>query len=100
MKLESALKRYQALDVELRALDEVATSILNTSGVGQAPPVYHRTVDKMLKLKEKQGPLWDEIKNKVIPGDGFHSFWMKIHWSPGTLAPEFAEIQRVLREQK
>ena len=75
-QIEQAVQRIEHLDKKIKPLQFEADAILQSSGVGQAPPVYHRTLDKIIALKEKQAGIWnDEIRNYLI--DGKETFWQR-----------------------
>lgn len=98
-KLVILLKRYEATQKKIDVLSMETSCICKTSGMGQAPPVFHRKVDKMLELKEKkQAPLWDILRHMIIPNSRFKTFWQEIGWTSGTLPPDYYEIEKVYQK--
>ena len=96
-EFEKCLTKYARLEIELRDIDRRCSDIISVSAVGQAPPIFHRLVDKELKIMEKQvTPLWDAIRNHIIPGSDFKTFWQETHWTFGTLPPRYGEIEEAI----
>jgi hypothetical protein len=93
------LERYAKAQSKVDELSHEADVILESSPLGQAPPVFHRIVKKMLKITEERiAPIWDELRNRVIPGSGFHSYWQETKWTFGTLPPHYSEIERATKK--
>ena len=74
--IEQVIAKIRKLDVEQRKLQTTADQILSSSGVGQAPPVYHSTLDKTIKITKKKAELWNTIRGKIIPGIG-RTLWQQ-----------------------
>ena len=96
LKTHELLQRYKQVQAKIDELDMAAGLILRTSGVGQAPPVYHRKVQEMLDIIEKQLiPLWDELTNKVIPNSRYRSFAQELNWRrPDALPPHYESLEK------
>jgi len=74
-EIQRAIAKIKRLDVKQRELQTEADLILSTSAVGQAPPVYHRAVDKAIEVTKQKAKIWnEEIRNKVIPETG-RTYW-------------------------
>ena len=53
------------------------------------------SIDKGLKIiHEHIDPIWNELKNKVIPNSGNKTFWQVAapFWIPRTLPPTYKEV--------
>lgn len=73
---EKAIRKIETLDRKIKPLEFEASAILQSSGVGQAPPIYHRTLDKIIMLKEKQAQIWNnELRGMLI--DSKETFWQR-----------------------
>lgn len=69
-EVQRGIARIRTLDKKERALQRQADDILSTSPVGQAPPVYHRTLDKAIAITKEKAKVWNKIRNYAIPGTG------------------------------
>ena len=65
-EIEKGLAKIERLDIKQRELQGEADAILQSSGVGQAPPVYHATLDKAIKITEQKAIIWNGIRNNII----------------------------------
>ncbi|MFH2095914.1 MAG: hypothetical protein ABIJ16_09435 [Bacteroidota bacterium] len=74
MTIERAILKIEAIDKKINPLEQQANGILSSSGVGQAPPVFHSTLDKIIVLKEKQAKIWNELRHHVFSG---RTFWQR-----------------------
>ena len=75
------LKKWEKLDAKQKKISIEADGIFQTSAVGQAPPCYHRTLDKILKIEQEKAVIWNEIRGFIVPETKFKSLWeMALQW--------------------
>ena len=67
-KAEKLLKRLEKLDLKQIEISNTIDAIYKTSPVGQAPPCFHRAVDKLCVVAKKKAPIWNYIRHYIIPG--------------------------------
>ena len=73
----SLLRRYERLQVKVDALTAEARAILRSSGVGQAPPVYHRLMDRALRIVDTEmRRVWLQLRNKVTQNG--RTYWQMV----------------------
>ena len=72
-ELERGIQRIEKLDIKEREFSKNADMILSSSGVGQAPPIYYQTLDKVIKIAEKKAEIWNEIRSLIV--SGFKTLW-------------------------
>jgi len=73
--IEKSIKKIATIDKKQKALAFEANAIIESSAVGQPPPVLGRTLDKINNLQKQKAKIWnDEIRNKIIPGTN-NTFW-------------------------
>ena len=65
---EKGIDRIENYDIKQRKVEYNADALLHSSGVGQAPPVYHTTLDKINVIAAKKAKIWNDIRNIIIPG--------------------------------
>ena len=69
---ERAISKIETIDRKIKPLEQSANAILASSGFGQAPPVYHQALDKIIRLKEQQAKIWnEELRSKMFNGKTF-----------------------------
>ena len=66
--INKILRPIFKLDEQQKLLENKADLILSTSGVGQAPPVYHETLNKAIIVRQKKAKIWNEIRGIIYPG--------------------------------
>lgn len=69
-KAIKGIERIRKLDVKQRELEKSADQILGTSGVGQAPPVYHRELEKIIEIQKKKAEIWNAIRGSIVEPSG------------------------------
>lgn len=99
LELVNLLNRYKKHQEKVDEISKQTEAILRTSAMGQAPPVFHRLVDKQLDIIKKDiSPLWDTLKNYIVPNSNFKTFWQETRWTLGTLPPSYQEIEAILNK--
>ena len=71
------LKKRAKLDNEQEQLSQEVDAIYRTSAVGQAPLIYHKTLEKLLKVQKEKATIWNEIRN--WPGGYIQSLEARTH---------------------
>lgn len=67
--IEKTISKIETIDKKIAPLEQEANGIVASSGVGQAPPIYHQTLDKIIRLKEQQAKIWnEELRGKLFDG--------------------------------
>lgn len=69
------LKKWGKLDAKQKELSFQLDAIYKTSAVGQAPPCFHTTADKLLKVEQDKALIWNEIRGFIIPGTNYVTLW-------------------------
>lgn len=68
--VQKGIERIQRLDVKQRKLEWEAEQIAKTAPVNQAPPIYHRTLDKVMELQKQKAVIWNKIRDIIVTPDG------------------------------
>ncbi len=75
---EKGIAKIRRLDIKQRKLEREADLIHSTSAFCQAPPIYHRTLDKIIEIQLRKGKIWnEEIRNYLIPPKKRRTFWQR-----------------------
>lgn len=69
------LKKWGRLDVKQKQISQDLDCIYKTSAMGQAPPIYHKTVDKLLKIEQEKAVIWNEIRGFIVPDTNYQTLW-------------------------
>ncbi len=98
-ELVTLVNRYKKHQDKVDEISKQTDAILQTSAMGQAPPIFHRLVEKQLDIIKKDiSPIWDSLKNYNVPNSNFKTFWQETHWTIGTLPPSYQEIEAILNK--
>lgn len=88
---ETLLAKYKKVWDKVDEISKRTSAIVQTSGVGQAPPIFHKLVDEQLEIIEKEAtPIWNDLKN-FIKSD-FKTYWQITRWTVGSLVPHYSEL--------
>ena len=72
MKVEGVIKKgiakIRRLDIEEQKFLRRADGILQSSAVGQAPPVYHETLDHARDVQASKAAIWNSIRSQLVNG--------------------------------
>ena len=67
--IQRAIERIRKLDEKEGQLNWLANAILQSSAMNQAPPIYGRTLDKILKIQDRKAVIWHKnLRTKFVPG--------------------------------
>lgn len=99
--IDVLLRRYKQAQDKIDPILFEADAIAKTSPIGQPPPVLGRTLDKAIKISiSRQKPVWEKLRNKVIPNSGGKSLWQEFGGSIAELPPSYQEIIQALNKYK
>jgi hypothetical protein len=99
--LNTLLKRYKIWQAKIDAIEKEVDAIIETSAVGQPPPILGRLLDKSIKISDNHlKPLWIKLRTRIIPGSPIHSFWQEIPIPADASAPEYKTIEDVIQKYK
>jgi len=66
----SLIRKIYTRDKKIEELNKKADLIRDTSACGQAPPVYHQTIEKAMRLVQENANLWNDLRGYVVKGSG------------------------------
>ena len=93
MDKEKLLIKYKKVWDKIDAISKQTDSIVRTSGMGQAPPVFHRLVEKQVEIINKKAlPIWEELKSVIRNRITFETYWQYTNWSSGATPPHYNEL--------
>ncbi len=96
---ETLLAKYKKVWDKIDEIDKKANAILQTSGVGQASPCFHKAIDEQLSIIEKEAtPIWNDLKH-FLKSDKKTTYWQVTRWRVGSLVPHYSELGECLKWQ-
>ena len=88
------LSKYEKVWNKVDEISKETDMILKSSAFGQAPPCFHKAVDKQLKIIEKEAtPIWENLKSYIR--SNFQTYWQFTMWGKGTLPPHYKELKTI-----
>lgn len=74
-EIEKGIQKIEKLDTKRREFNAKYDAILETSGVGQTPPIAGETLDKAIKVSEQQAEIWNDLRNYIVDKKTGKTLW-------------------------